>query len=88
MEAGVWYNVYANTASALYDMHLVFTNDDKTLFGIDTKEENGMVAIRLTKTPDNITKAGFLLTIQNIDKMGGITKLNCGLVRPVLSLTM
>jgi hypothetical protein len=71
MEAGVWYNVYANTASALYDMHLVFTNDDKTLFGIDTKEENGMVAIRLTKTPDNITKAGFLLTIQNIDKMGG-----------------
>ena len=72
MEAGVWYNVYANTASALYDMHLVFTNDDKTLFGIDTKEENGMVAIRLTKTPDNITKAGFLLTIQNIDKMGGV----------------
>ena len=70
MEAGVWYNVYADEAAALYDMHLVFDNDDKTLFGIDTKEENGMVAIRLTKTPDNITKAGFLLTIQNIDKAG------------------
>ena len=70
MEAGVWYNVYADKAAALYDMHLVFDNDDKTLFGIQTKEENGMVAIRLTKTPDNITKAGFLLTIQNIDKEG------------------
>ena len=70
MEAGVWYNVYADKAAALYDMHLVFDNDDKTLFGIETKEENGMVAIRLTKTPDNITKAAFLLTIQNIDKGG------------------
>ena len=70
MEAGVWYNVYADKAATLYDMHLVFDNDDKTLFGIQTKEENGMVAIRLTKTPDNITKAGFLLTIQNIDKEG------------------
>lgn len=70
MEAGVWYNVYADKAAALYDMHLVFDNDAKTLFGIQTKEENGMVAIRLTKTPDNITKAGFLLTIQNIDKEG------------------
>ena len=70
MEAGVWYNVYADKAAALYDMHLVFDNDDETLFGIQTKEENGMVAIRLTKTPDNITKAAFLLTIQNIDKEG------------------
>ena len=70
MEAGVWYNVYADKAAALYDMHLVFDNDDETLFGIQTKEENGMVAIRLTKTPDNITKAAFLLTIQNIDKLG------------------
>ena len=70
LEHNVWYYVRANKPEALYDMHLVFDKDDKTLFGIEAKEENGIVAIRLTKTPDNITKAGFLLTIQNIDKKG------------------
>ena len=70
MDVNVWYTVNASEVAALYDMHLVYSDDDKTLFGIETKEENGIVAIRLTKTPDNITKAGFLLTIQNVDKMG------------------
>ena len=70
MEPNVWYQVYAYNSHALYDMHLVFSDDDETLFGIETKEENGIVAIRLTETPDNITKAGFKLTIQNVDNKG------------------
>ena len=70
MEPNVWYQVAAHSSHALYDMHLVFSNDDKTLFGIETIEKDGVVAIRLTKTPDNITKAGFELTIQNVDRNG------------------
>ena len=70
LDVNVWYTVNASEAAALYDMHLVYSDDDRTLFGIERKEENGVVAICLTKTPDNITKAGFLLTIQNVDKKG------------------
>ena len=70
LDLNVWYTVNASVAAALYDMHLVYDNDAATLFGIERKEENGVVAIRVTKTPDNITKAGFELTIQSVDKKG------------------
>ena len=70
LDLDVWYTVNASDPAALYDMHLVYDADAATLFGIERKEENGVVAIRVTKTPDNITKAGFELTIQNVDKKG------------------
>ena len=65
-----WYTVNAKEAAALYDMHLSVSNDDKTLFGFETNEVAGKYQFRVTKTPDNITKAGFLLNIETVDKTG------------------
>ena len=65
-----WYTVNATDAAALYDMHLSVSNDDKTLFGFETNEVAGKYQFRVTKTPDNITKAGFLLNIETVDKTG------------------
>ena len=65
-----WYTVNATDAAALYDMHLSVSNDDKTLFGFEINEVAGKYQFRVTKTPDNITKAGFLLNIETIDNTG------------------
>lgn len=75
-----WYTVNATDAAALYDMHLSVSNDDKTLFGFETNEVAGKYQFRVTKTPDNITKAGFLLNIETVDKTGAykITKVWLG----------
>lgn len=65
-----WYTVNATKAAALYDMHLSVSSDDETLFGFETKEVAGKYQFRVTKTPDNITKAGFKLKIETIDNTG------------------
>lgn len=65
-----WYTVNATEAAALYDMHLSVSSDDETLFGFETKEVAGKYQFRVTKTPDNITKAGFKLKIETIDNTG------------------
>ena len=72
VNVGEWYNVLAvKEPQALYDMHLSASADDVTLFGIEFKEEAGSYQFRMTKTPDNITKAGFKLTIETV-AMDGI----------------
>lgn len=65
-----WYTVNAEDAAALYDMHLSVSDDDKTLFGIEINEVAGKYQFRVTKTPDNITKAGFLLNIETVANDG------------------
>lgn len=71
INANEWYYVVADDEAALYDMHLSVSSDDKTLFGIEIEESaDGVYKFRATKTPDNITKAGFKLTIETIDKYG------------------
>lgn len=51
-------------------MHLSVDNDAKTLFGIEIEEVAGEYKFRATKTPDNITKAGFALKIETVDNEG------------------
>ena len=71
VNVGEWYNVLAvKEPQALYDMHLSASADDVTLFGIEFKEEAGSYQFRMTKTPDNITKAGFKLTIETVEMDG------------------
>ena len=65
-----WYFVNGKNAGALYDMHLSVDDDAKTLFGIEIEETVGTYKFRLTKTPDNITKAGFKLTLETVSNEG------------------
>lgn len=65
-----WYFVNGKDAGALYDMHLSVDDDAKTLFGIEIEETVGTYKFRLTKTPDNITKAGFKLTLETVSNEG------------------
>ena len=75
VNVGEWYNVVAvKDAKALYDMHLSANADDVTLFGIEFKEEAGSYQFRMTKTPDNITKAGFMLTVETVSMKGEYKK--------------
>ena len=71
INANEWYYVIPDNESALYDMHLSVSSDDKTLFGVEIEESvDGVYRFRVTETPDNITKAAFELTIETIDKEG------------------
>ena len=70
INANEWYYVSGIEEAALYDMHLSVDNDAKTLFGIEIEEVAGEYKFRSTKTPDNITKAGFALSIETIDNTG------------------
>lgn len=75
VNVGEWYNVVATKeAQALYDMHLSASADDVTLFGIEFKEEAGSYQFRMTKTPDNITKASFKLTVETVAMDGEYAK--------------
>ena len=70
INANEWYSVTASADAALYDMHLSWDKNAETLFGLELKEEAGSYQFRATKTPDNITKAGFELSIETVDKTG------------------
>ena len=70
VDANVWYYVEPEAPEAMYDMHLSVSDDDKTLWGIEIEEVAGQYRFRATKTPDNITKAGFKLTIETVCKNG------------------
>ena len=70
INANEWYYVSGIEEAALYDMHLSVDNDAKTLFGIEIEEVAGEYKFRATKTPDNITKAGFALKIETVDNEG------------------
>jgi len=71
VNVGEWYNVLAvEEPQALYDMHLSASKEDVTLFGIEFKEEAGSYQFRMTKTPDNITKAGFKMAIETVAMNG------------------
>ena len=74
IEANKWYTIAVDEPSALYDMHLSVDSSDKVLYGIQFKEENGVYQFMFTKTPDNITKPGFTIIIETVDKEGGYRK--------------
>ena len=74
IEANKWYTIAVDEPSALYDMHLSVDSSDKVLYGIQFKEENGVYQFMFAKTPDNITKPGFTIVIETVDKGGGYRK--------------
>ena len=71
IELNKWYTVAVDNESALYDMHLsAADSDDAVLFGIEFQEVNGEYQVRATKTPDNVTKPGFNINVETVDKSG------------------
>ena len=74
INANEWYSVATIDAAALYDMHLSWDKNAETLFGLEVKEEAGSYQFRATKTPDNITKAGFELIVETVSKKGEYKK--------------
>ena len=65
-----WYYMDADNWYAMWDMDLSVATDYVTLYGIELQEEAGSWAFRATKTPDNVTRAAFPLTVKTISKWG------------------
>ena len=73
LEMGQWYTVAADMAT-IYDLYLSISQDEKTLYGVEIKNEDGVYQFRYTKTPDNVSKPTINLVIQSVDKKGGYNK--------------
>lgn len=65
-----WHYVNAVDGYAMWDMDLSVAADYVTLYGIEFQEVAGMWAFRATKTPDNVTRAAFPLSVKTIAKNG------------------
>ena len=65
-----WYYMEAENAYAMWDMDLSVAADYVTLYGIELQETAGSWAFRATKTPDNVTRAAFPLSVKTISKSG------------------
>ncbi len=74
VNTNTWYSVAATEDAALYDMHLSVDKDDATLFGIQIEESEGSFTFRTNTKPDNISKVGFDLTVETVDKNGTYKK--------------
>ena len=73
LEMGQWYTVAADMAT-IYDLYLSISQDEKTLYGVEIKNEDGVYQFRYTKTPDNVSKPTINLVIQSVDKKGNYNK--------------
>ena len=72
VDAGKAHSVTVENEEDLYDLYLSASQEDIKLFGLEFDNEKGTFTI--TKTPDVVTAANFVLTVHTLDNSGEVAE--------------